>query len=161
MVPVGSDLRPWSQADRKTSVSYLNDELAVMAMIEVTAATLAAHPFLHGVSPDHLAVLARAASDATFPAGHRFFADGGHAICFWLVRWAFGAVAASPVETFQFDARTVRAWCACDPALNYEVTRRVAEVLTRRMKSTRSRLIATMALSATADHEGRVRGHVS
>ena len=148
-------------------------------MIEVTAATLAAHPFLHGVSPDHLAVLARAASDVTFPAGHRFFDDGGHATCFWLIQsghvtvdvdvpgqgrvpigtigmgelmgwswlfppsmWAFGAVAASPVETSEFDARTIRAQCSCDPALGYEVTRRVAEVLTRRLKSTRSRLIA-------------------
>jgi CRP-like cAMP-binding protein len=149
-----------------------------MAMIEVTAAALAAHPFLHGISPDHLAVLARAASDVTFPAGHRFFADGGRAMCFWLVQsghvtvdvdvpgqgpvpigtigmgellgwswlfppflWAFGAVAASPVGTFEFDARAVRAWGARDPALGYEMTRRVAEVLTRRMKSTRSRLI--------------------
>jgi len=40
----------------------------------------------------------------------------------------------------------VRAWCACDPVLSYEVTRRVAEVLTKRMKSTRGRLIANMAL---------------
>ena len=156
----------------------MDDNLAVIAMTEVTAATLAAHPFLHGVSPDHLAVLARAASDVTFPAGHRFFEDGGHATCFWLIQsghvtvdvevpgqgpvpidaigigqlvgwswlfppfmWAFGAVAASPVETFEFDARTVRAWCASDPALGYEVTRRVAEVLTERLKSTRRRLI--------------------
>jgi len=64
----------------------LDDKLAVIAMIEVTAATLAAHPFLHGISPDRLAVLARAASDATVPAGHRFFEDGGHATCFWLVQ---------------------------------------------------------------------------
>jgi CRP/FNR family cyclic AMP-dependent transcriptional regulator len=54
--------------------------------------------------------------------------------------WAFGAVAASPVETFEFDARTVRAWCAVDMALSYEVTWRVAKVLTRRLKSMRSRL---------------------
>ena len=54
----------------------MDDKLAVIAMIEVTAATLAAHPFLHGISPDRLAVLARAASDATVPAGHRFFEDG-------------------------------------------------------------------------------------
>ena len=158
--------------------AYLDDKLAVIAMIEVTDRTLAAHPFLHGISPDHLAVLAGAASDVTFPAGHRFFEDGGHATCFWLVQsgyvtvdvdvpgqgrvpidtigigelmgwswlfppfiWAFGAVAASPVETFEFDARTVRVWCASDPALGYEVTRRVAEVLTKRLKSTRSRLI--------------------
>jgi CRP/FNR family transcriptional regulator, cyclic AMP receptor protein len=147
-------------------------------MIEVTAAGLAAHPLLHGMSPDHLAVLARAASDVAFPAGHRFFEDGGHATCFWLVQsghvtvdvdvpgqglvpidtigmgelvgwswlfppfmWAFGAVAASPVETFEFDARTVRAGCAVDMALSYEVTWRVAKVLTKRLKSTRSRLI--------------------
>ena len=158
-----------------------------MAMIEVTAATLAAHPFFHGISPDHLAVLALGASDVTFPAGHRFFADGGRAISFWLVQsghvtvdvdvpgqgpvpidtigmgelmgwswlfppfsWAFGAVAASPVETFEFDARMVRAWCACDPALNYEVTRRVAEVLTKRMRSTRSRLITVSLHPAPA-----------
>ena len=147
-------------------------------MIEVTAAALAAHPFLHGMSREHLAVLSRAASDVTVPAGHRFFEDGGHAIRFWLVEsghatvdvhvpglgrvpidtigmgeligwswlfspftWAFGAVAASPVEAFEFDARLVRTWCISDPALGYEVTRRVAEVLTRRLKSTRSRLI--------------------
>jgi len=150
----------------------------VMVMIKVTAAALAAHPFLHGMSREHLAVISRAASDVTVPARHRFFEDGGHATRFWLVQsghatvdvhvpgqgrvpidtigmgeligwswlfspymWAFGAVAASPVEAFEFDARMVRTWCASDPALGYEVTRRVAEVLTRRLKSTRSRLI--------------------
>jgi tetratricopeptide (TPR) repeat protein len=55
--------------------------------------------------------------------------------------WAFGAVAASPVEAFEFDARKVRAQCVSDPALGYEVTWRVAEVLTKRLKSTRTRLI--------------------
>jgi len=148
-------------------------------MIEVTEATLAAHPFLHGMPRNHLAVLAQAGSDVTFPAGHRFFEDGGHATRFWLVQsgqvtvdvhvpgqgrvpidtigmgeligwswlfppyiWAFGAVAASSVEAFEFDAQTVRASCTSDPALAYEVTRRVAEVLTKRLKSTRSRLIS-------------------
>ena len=147
-------------------------------MIEVTAAALAAHPFLHGMSRDHLAALSQAASDVTVPAGHRFFEDGGHATRFWLVEsghatvdvhvpgqgrvpidtigmgeligwswlfspftWAFGAVAAGSVEAFEFDARLVRTWCTSDRALGYEVTRRVAEVLTRRLKSTRSRLI--------------------
>jgi CRP/FNR family transcriptional regulator, cyclic AMP receptor protein len=156
----------------------LHDKLAVIAMIEATAAALAAHPFLQGISVNHRAVLAQAAWDVTFPAGYRFFEDGGHAARFWLVQsghvtvdvhvpgqgrvpidtigmgeligwswlfppfmWAFGAVAASPVEAFEFDARTVRARCASDPALGYEVTRRVAEVLTKRLKSTRNRLI--------------------
>jgi len=148
-------------------------------MIEVTAAALAAHPFLHGMSPDHLAVLAQAGSDVTFPDRHRLFEEGGRATHFWLVqsghvtvdvhvpgqgrvaidsigmgdlvgwswlfppfRWAFGAVAAGPVEAFEFDAGTVREYCASDPAFRAEVTERVAQVLTKRLQSTRNRLIA-------------------
>src|SRR6516225_9950123 len=147
-------------------------------MIEVTAEALAVHPFLHGMSHDHLVALAGTASDVTFPARHRLFEDGGSANRFWLIqsgqvaldlhvpgqgrmkidtigmgellgwswlfppyRWAFGAVAASPVEAFEFDARTVRARCAADPVLGYEVTRRVARVLSKRLQSTRVRLI--------------------
>ena len=112
-------------------------------MIEVTAEALAAHPFLHGMSRDHLAVLAEGAADVTFPAKQRLFEDGGSATRFWLLqsghvcldlhvpgqgrmkidtigmgellgwswlfppyRWAFGAVAASRVEAFEFDGRT-------------------------------------------------------
>ena len=56
-------------------------------------------------------------------------------------KWAFGAVAASPVEAFEFDARAVRARCAADPVLGYEVTQRVARVLSKRLQSTRGRLI--------------------
>src|SRR5580692_2954182 len=35
-------------------------------------------------------------------------------------KWAFGAVAATGVEAFEFDAPTVRQLCAADPALGYE-----------------------------------------
>jgi CRP/FNR family transcriptional regulator, cyclic AMP receptor protein len=147
-------------------------------MIEVTAAALAAHPFLYGMSDDHLAVLVDAASDVTFPAKHRLIEDGHSATRFWLIqsghvtldlhvpgqgpmsietigmgellgwswlfppyKWAFGAVAASPVEAFEFDARAVRARCAADPVLGYEVTHRVARVLSKRLQSARGRLI--------------------
>lgn len=147
-------------------------------MIEVTAAALAAHPFLHGMSHDHLAVLADAASDVTFPAKHRLIKDGHSATRFWLIqsgqvtldlhvpgqgpmsietigmgellgwswlfppyKWAFGAVAASPVEAFELDARAVRARCAADPVFGYEVTHRVARVLSKRLQSARGRLM--------------------
>ncbi len=147
-------------------------------MIEVTTTALAAHPFLHGISRDHLAGLTQAASDVSFPARHRLFEDGGYANRFWLIRsghvtvdvhvpgqgrvpidtigmgelvgwswlfppftWAFGAVTASPVEAFEFDARAVRAWCTSDPALGYEVAWRVGQVLTKRLQTTRNRLI--------------------
>ena len=54
---------------------------------------------------------------------------------------AFGAVAVSPVEAFEFDARAVRGCCASDPGLGYEITWRLAQVVTKRLQSTRSSLI--------------------
>jgi CRP/FNR family transcriptional regulator, cyclic AMP receptor protein len=156
-------------------------------VIEVTAEALAGHPFLHGMSRDHLAVLAGAASDVTFPARHRLFEDGGSASRFWLLqsghvnldlhvpgqgqvridtigigellgwswlfppyKWAFGAVAASPVEAFEFDGRAVRARCASDPGLGYEVTRRLAYVVAKRLQATRVRLISASSQSASS-----------
>jgi CRP/FNR family transcriptional regulator, cyclic AMP receptor protein len=148
-------------------------------MIEVTASALAAHPFLRGMPPGHLDALAAAATDVTFPARHRIFAEGGYASKFWLIqsghvaldlyvpgegpvvidtirmgsllgwswlfppyRWAFGAVCVSGVEAFEFDAAAVRARCVADPVLGYELTRRLIEVLARRLQGTRTRLIA-------------------
>jgi CRP/FNR family transcriptional regulator, cyclic AMP receptor protein len=148
-------------------------------MIEVTTAALAAHPMLHGMSTDHLAMLADSATDVAFPAGHRLFKEGGSANHFWLLqsgsvaldlhvpgqgrvridtvglgellgwswrfppyRWAFGAVAASPVEAFEFDAQAVRASCASEPEFGHEVTERLARVLAKRLQSTRVRLIS-------------------
>jgi CRP/FNR family cyclic AMP-dependent transcriptional regulator len=55
-------------------------------MIEVTAESLAGHPFLHRMSRDHLAVLAGTARDITFPARYRLFEDGGSAARFWLIQ---------------------------------------------------------------------------
>jgi len=148
-------------------------------MIEVTAAALAAHPILQGMSADNLAVLAGSASDVAIPAGHRLFEEGGSADHFWLLRsgsvaldlhvpgqgrvqidtvglgellgwswrfapyrWAFGGVAASPVEAFEFDARAVRASCAAEPEFGHEVTERLARVLAKRLQTARVRLIS-------------------
>ena len=58
-------------------------------------------------------------------------------------RWAFGAVCASPVEAFELDAAVVRRRCADDPALGYDLTTRLARVLTMRLQRTRTRLITT------------------
>ena len=151
-------------------------------MTEVSAAALAAHPFLHGMSPDQLSTLARTATDVTFAARHRIFVDGGNATRFWLIQsgrvsldlhipgegpvilgtvglgdllgwsWlfppytlAFGAVAATPVEAFEFDAPSVRECCEADPVLGYELTRRMTVVLAKRLQATRRRLLALPA----------------
>jgi CRP/FNR family transcriptional regulator, cyclic AMP receptor protein len=156
-------------------------------MIEVTAEALARHPFLHGMSPEHLAVLADEARDVAFPDRHRLMEDGGSASRFWLIqsghvaldlhvpgqgrmkldtigmgelvgwswlfppyRWSFGAVAAGPVEAFEFDGRAVRARCESDPALGYELTRRLAQVVANRLQATRIRLITASNLPTVA-----------
>jgi CRP/FNR family cyclic AMP-dependent transcriptional regulator len=163
-------------------------------MTTVTADALAAHPFLHGMSRDRLAVLAGAASEIAFPARHRLFEDGGNAARFWLIqsgqvvldlqvpgqgwvkieaiglgellgwswlfppyKWAFGAVAVCPVRTFEFDARAVRALCEADPVLGYELTGRLARVVTRRLQATRVRLITASAHSMTGFTEENAR----
>lgn len=154
-------------------------------MIEVNAAALSAHPFLHGMPADQLGVLAEAARDVTFPARRRLFEDGGSAASFWLIqsgrvsldlhipgqgpvvietigmgellgwswlfppyRWAFGAVAVSAVEAFEFDAPAVRERLAADPELGYEFDQRVSRVLAKRLQATRIRLIARSGYSA-------------
>jgi CRP/FNR family transcriptional regulator, cyclic AMP receptor protein len=154
-------------------------------MIEVNAAALAAHPFLHGMSADQLAMLAEAARDVSFPARHRLFEDGGNATRFWLIqsghvsldllvpgegpvvietigmgellgwswlfppfKWAFGAVAATAVEAFEFDAPTVRERCAADPGLGYELNQRITRVLANRLQATRIRLLARSGYSS-------------
>jgi CRP/FNR family cyclic AMP-dependent transcriptional regulator len=63
-------------------------------------------------------------------------------------QWAFGAVAAAPVKAFEFSAPAVRASCASDPELGYEVTTRLARVVASRLKATRVRLISVSTRSA-------------
>ena len=62
--------------------------------------------------------------------------------------WAFGAVTIGPVEAFEFDGRDVRAYCAADPALGYELTRRLVRVIANRLQATRVKLISVSAQSA-------------
>ncbi len=61
----------------------------------------------------------------------------------WLVppyRWQFDARAVEPVRSVVLDARCLRAACNADPRLGYELTRRVAALMWRRLHSTRIRL---------------------
>jgi CRP-like cAMP-binding protein len=63
----------------------------------------------------------------------------------WLVpscQWAFGAVCVTGVRAIEFSAPAVRDRCAADPALGYELTRRLFQVLAGRLQDTRVRLIA-------------------
>jgi len=50
-------------------------------------------------------------------------------------------VTTQPTQAFEFDARAVRAACDEDPALGYELSRRVSGVVVRRLEATHARLI--------------------
>ena len=63
-------------------------------------------------------------------------------------KWAFGAVAATAVEAFEFDAPAVREHCTADPELGYEFNQRITRVLAKRLQATRIRLIAGSGHSA-------------
>jgi CRP-like cAMP-binding protein len=63
-------------------------------------------------------------------------------------KWAFGAVAATPVEAFEFDAPAVREACVADAGLGYELNQRITRVLAKRLQATRIRLISRTGYSA-------------
>ena len=65
-------------------------------------------------------------------------------------KWAFGAVAVTAVEAFEFDAPVVRECCAAHLELGYELNQRVARVLAKRLQATRIRMIARSGYSAAA-----------
>lgn len=56
-------------------------------------------------------------------------------------QWRFGAVAMQPVRAIAFDGKLVRTFCAADPELGYELTRRFTAIVLNRLQSTRLRLI--------------------
>jgi len=63
-------------------------------------------------------------------------------------KWAFGAVAVTSVEAFEFDAPAVREACVADPGLGHELNQRIAQVLAKRLQATRIRLISRSGYSA-------------
>jgi CRP/FNR family cyclic AMP-dependent transcriptional regulator len=63
-------------------------------------------------------------------------------------QWAFGAVAATAVEAFEFGGPAVRACCGADPGLGYELTRRLAQVAAHRLQATRIKLITASSQAA-------------
>jgi CRP/FNR family transcriptional regulator, cyclic AMP receptor protein len=56
-------------------------------------------------------------------------------------QWQFGATAVQPTEAFELDATAVRRLCEEHPELGYQLTRRLIEVVARRMQATRRRML--------------------
>lgn len=56
-------------------------------------------------------------------------------------RWHLGAQALTPTRAYEFDAARVRTARDADPAFGLAITDRVAQVIARRLKATRLRLL--------------------
>jgi CRP-like cAMP-binding protein len=63
-------------------------------------------------------------------------------------QWQYGAVTTQPVRALEFDAARVRACCAEDNELGYELLTRVAAVAAQRLHATRARLLDAWAAAA-------------
>jgi CRP/FNR family cyclic AMP-dependent transcriptional regulator len=62
----------------------------------------------------------------------------------WLLppyQWTLGAVCATEVKAFEFNAQVIRDGCAADPALRDELMQRLLHVLSGRLMNTKSTLI--------------------
>ncbi|MCX4672372.1 cyclic nucleotide-binding domain-containing protein [Streptomyces sp. NBC_01381] len=55
--------------------------------------------------------------------------------------WHLGAETTTPVRAYEFDAVAVRAMCRDDPAMGYAVTQWVGDIVARRLRSSRTRLL--------------------
>jgi CRP/FNR family transcriptional regulator, cyclic AMP receptor protein len=136
------------------------------------------HPFLQGLSAEHLAILAECAMPTNFKAEQVIFREGEMANRFYLIlegcvtleadaqdhppvpvdsvttgdvlgwswlfppyTWNFSARAAGPVRAVFFYGTWLRERCAAEPALGYELMRRTAGVVIRRLQVTRQELV--------------------
>lgn len=62
----------------------------------------------------------------------------------WLVspyRWRFGGRATEPVRAIAVDGKCVRAKCEANPHLGYQLLKRTAEIMGRRLEATRFRML--------------------
>ncbi|MYW69818.1 cyclic nucleotide-binding domain-containing protein [Streptomyces sp. SID8379] len=62
----------------------------------------------------------------------------------WLLTphtWQLGAEAATPLRTWEFDAKAVRSMCAADPTFGQAVSDWIGHVLAHRLQAARTRLL--------------------
>ena len=147
---------------------------------EKLEADVAAHPYLIGISPHHIRLLADCAMRAQFPAGQVIFRKGETANRFYLIEsgkvalessagdqvirigevgagdllgwswifppylWHFDARAVEPTTAIFLYGTILREYCEADPALGYELFKRMSEVMMRRLQAAREKLSEAM-----------------
>ena len=136
------------------------------------------HPFLQGLSDEHMQTIVGCASNVRFPEGEHLINEGQIANKFfllrsgrialemevsgrgririqtsgpgevlgwsWLIspyRWHFSGVSVMDTRVIALDAECLRNKCETDPHFGYEILKRLALVMERRLEATRLQLL--------------------
>jgi CRP/FNR family cyclic AMP-dependent transcriptional regulator len=153
--------------------------------IEDLRTILRQHPFLVGLSDEHMATLVGCASNVRFPDGEHLIREGHDANTFYLVRsgrvalhidmpgrgdlriqtvgpgeilgwswliypykWHFSGVAVAETRAIALDGECLRTKCEKDPHFGYEMLKRLAQVMERRLDATRLQLLDIYGMGA-------------
>ena len=140
--------------------------------------TLQKHPFLAGLSYEHMQTLIGCASNVRFEEGSYVFREGELANTFYLIRtgrvavevdisgkgslrvhttgpgeilgwswliypyrWHFSGAAVADTRAIALDGECLRTKCEKDSHFGYEMLKRLAQVMERRLEATRLQLL--------------------
>lgn len=144
--------------------------------------SLTSHPFLQGLSGEHLETIATLAMPVSYEAGETIFKEGDLADRFYLLltgsvilsakgedgdrlpiqqlgpgevlgwswlfepySWQYDAVAALPTTAIFLYGTWLRDQCDKDPALGYEIMKRIAAVVITRLQAARRQFLKRRA----------------
>ena len=159
----------------------MNDPESIAVDRKKLEASVAAHPFLIGLSEHYTRLLTDCAMLTRFDAGQVIFRAGETANRFYLIetgrvvlesghdlpkgvvidtigagdllgwswifspyRWHFTARALEPTAAIFFYGTILREHCDKDPALGYELFKRMSEVMMKRLQRARTQLLESM-----------------
>jgi len=146
--------------------------------MDLTDQRLADHPFLKGLSEEHLKILEDCSMKRVFEKGEVIFCEGDLANRFYLIltgsvaleskregeppvliqtigpgdvlgwswlfppyNWHFDARALERTEAIFLYGTRIRAKCEEQPALGFELLKRMAQVMVQRLQATRKQII--------------------
>ena len=144
------------------------------------------HPFLLGLSDEHMQTLVGCASNVRFNEGAYVIREGELANSFYLIRtgrvalemdmpgraglriqttgageilgwswlispyrWHFNGIAVADTRAIALDGECLRRKCEEDPAFGYDLLKRLAQVMERRLEATRLQLLDLYGTTAS------------
>jgi CRP/FNR family cyclic AMP-dependent transcriptional regulator len=168
-----------------TTMNASNNPIKINTSLDTL---ISEHPFLRGLSSEHLSILTDCAMFSEFTEDQLIFSEGDPANRFYLIlegkvtleshvrdsgtvpiqtigagdvlgwswlfppyHWHFDARALEPTRAIFFYGTRLREKCDQDHALGYELMKRTAEVVIKRLQATRRQLLDVSGILPEAD----------